>query len=296
MLPAKDIAGRRAVGRALMGTGLAAGVLGRLRQQAHLPRPLTAALSVASPAAFTAGAARGRGRAAVTWLLHMNAYEVLFALPYDKPERLRRHLHEDFPRRLDAIIGLGIPVPQRLQEGMRRNRARLTAFDRLVATVYWSWEVVPHLALGWVLWRHPHRFVGDALRLGAMFDMTLVPYTLMPATPPWWSALKDGHMNGHVRRLADEVLRTTIGKPQHVPDENRGSNPWCTMPSNHVASTVMLALILAEIGPVPGALAVAYAFALAFALVYLGEHYLGDVLAGTALAILLHRITRPLES
>jgi hypothetical protein len=61
------------------------------------------------------------------------------------------------------------------------------------------------------------------------------------------------------------------------------------MPSLHFATSVMAALLLAEIGPVPGALAGAYAAALGFALVYLGEHYVTDLLAGAALVALVRR-------
>ena len=50
-----------------------------------------------------------------------------------------------------------------------------------------------------------------------------------------------------------------------------GGNPWAAMPSLHFATSLMAALLLAEIGPIPGALGVGYAAALAFALVYLGS-------------------------
>ena len=45
----------------------------------------------------------------------------------------------------------------------------------------------------------------------------------------------------------------------------------------------MAALLLAEVGPLAGALGFAYAATLGFALVYLGEHYVVDLLAGAAL-------------
>ena len=56
------------------------------------------------------------------------------------------------------------------------------------------------------------------------------------------------------------------------------------MPSLHFGTSVMAAHVLAEVGPVPGALGWTYASALGFALVYLGEHYVIDLLAGLALA------------
>jgi hypothetical protein len=56
------------------------------------------------------------------------------------------------------------------------------------------------------------------------------------------------------------------------------------MPSLHFATSVMAAHVLSDAGPVQGALGWAYAGTLGFALVYLGEHYVIDLLAGLALA------------
>ena len=56
------------------------------------------------------------------------------------------------------------------------------------------------------------------------------------------------------------------------------------MPSLHFATSVMAAHLLAETGPVAGAVGWAYAGTLGVALVYLGEHYVVDLAAGLALA------------
>jgi membrane-associated phospholipid phosphatase len=50
--------------------------------------------------------------------------------------------------------------------------------------------------------------------------------------------------------------------------------------------------VLGEVGPKEAALGWAYAAALGFALVYLGEHYVTDLIAGAALAEAV-RITAP---
>ncbi len=55
------------------------------------------------------------------------------------------------------------------------------------------------------------------------------------------------------------------------------------MPSLHFATSLMAAIHLAEAGPVEGAAGYAYAGTLGVALVYLGEHYVTDLLAGAAL-------------
>jgi membrane-associated phospholipid phosphatase len=63
-----------------------------------------------------------------------------------------------------------------------------------------------------------------------------------------------------------------------------GGNPLAAMPSLHFATSLMGAHLLSEVGPVAGALGWGYAAMLGLALVYLGEHYAVDLLAGAALA------------
>jgi membrane-associated phospholipid phosphatase len=52
----------------------------------------------------------------------------------------------------------------------------------------------------------------------------------------------------------------------------------------------MAARLLSEVGPIPGAIGWSYALTLGFALVYLGEHYLVDLLAGAGLTEGVRRI------
>jgi hypothetical protein len=61
------------------------------------------------------------------------------------------------------------------------------------------------------------------------------------------------------------------------------------MPSLHFATATMGALLLAETGPAAGALGAAYAAVLGFALVYLGEHYVVDLVGGLALTLVVRR-------
>jgi membrane-associated phospholipid phosphatase len=68
-----------------------------------------------------------------------------------------------------------------------------------------------------------------------------------------------------------------------------GGNPLAAMPSLHFATSLMGAHLLRETGPVAGAVGYGYAATLGLALVYLGEHYLVDLIAGAALAEAVRR-------
>jgi membrane-associated phospholipid phosphatase len=127
----------------------------------------------------------------------------------------------------------------------------------------------------------------------AVFDIGASFYWLAPTAPPWYAASAtppgaDG--TPAVRRMMVEYgeffWRDGWGSLYSV----FGGNPLAAMPSLHFATSVMAALLLAEVGPLPGALGFGYAATLGFALVYLGEHYVVDLLAGAALTGAVRRL------
>ena len=61
------------------------------------------------------------------------------------------------------------------------------------------------------------------------------------------------------------------------------------MPSLHFAASLMAAILLTEAGPVEGASGGRTCGALGFALVYLGEHYVIDLVAGAALVWIVRK-------
>ena len=66
-------------------------------------------------------------------------------------------------------------------------------------------------------------------------------------------------------------------------------NPWAAMPSLHFATSRAGGAPARRRQPVAGAAGWAYALTLGFALVYLGEHYVIDLVAGAALVALVRR-------
>jgi membrane-associated phospholipid phosphatase len=71
--------------------------------------------------------------------------------------------------------------------------------------------------------------------------------------------------------------------------DSLGGNPWAAMPSLHFATSLMAAIHLSEAGTAEGIAGWTYALTLGFALVYLGEHYVTDLLAGAALVFAVRR-------
>jgi membrane-associated phospholipid phosphatase len=268
-------------------TGVA---LMRTRRRLGLPRPVSALLAPTVPLALAAGARPSRLRHAAVWAAHMWAYKTSFEVPYDDPEALRRRLRVLYPLRFDRRLGLGVAPTERLQRRLRRP-LEVTALDRGLAAVYAAWDAEPHAVLAWILWRRPERFLDAALRLGATYDLSLFFYWTLPTAPPWWASEHHGLMGGRVARGTLRVRRNLHGEPLEQ-DDVRDANPWASMPSDHFATAAATAMLLSELSPPAGAAGWAYALALGFALVYHGEHYVVDLLAGLALAEGVRRAAR----
>jgi membrane-associated phospholipid phosphatase len=246
--------------------------------------PLTAStVGALGPLCLSVAISRGRVRRAATWLAQMLAYKVAFEAPSDRRAALRERVHIDYPIRMDSVIGLGVPPPQRLQRSLRRP-PRITLLDKAVTLAYALWELEPHASMLWLLLRRPGEFPRAAGRLAATFDLTLLGYWLLPTSPPWWSSEKLGRMDGSVRRVVIEVKRDLRGQPRPIDQHEVGANPWASMPSDHFASALMTGLVLLEANRRLGSLALGYALLLAACLVYLGEHYVIDLTAGAGLA------------
>jgi membrane-associated phospholipid phosphatase len=270
--------------RALLAYVPAAIAFARKRRDMGAPRPLSMLITAATPVAVHAALPPGRKRAAAVWAAHMWAYKVNFEIPYDRPEELRRRLHIDEPLRGDTAIGRGMAPGQRLQRRLR-HPPDLTILDRALSYLYYTWEAAPHLVLAWILRNEPERFRSAAIRLGATFDLSLLGYWAFPSAPPWWASEREGRMDRELRRVVFEVAAELKRQRRPRVDHNPGGNPWAAMPSDHFATAAMTALLLSELGAVPGALGALYALGLGTALVYTGEHYVTDLLAGLALAL-----------
>ncbi len=245
---------------------------------------------------------RTRARDVVLFTLQMWGFVMAHELPYDDPEALRRRLRIHYPIVADRALGLGTLPTVRLQGAISRP-GEVTALDHLLSVVHWAWFMEPHLALLFVEARHPQRFPRAARQLAATYDLGCAIYFAVPTAPPWWSA-EQGYIDAAVERVPGEVAERSSPQVRRIMVDSGeqvwrraweplydsfNSNPWAAMPSLHFATSLMAAIHLAEAGSVPGALGWGYAATLAFALVYLGEHYVTDLVAGAALVVSVRR-------
>jgi membrane-associated phospholipid phosphatase len=273
----------RAVAWALVATGVAAPLL---RRRVKLAPAAVLSSAALAPVALCVAMPRGRMREAGLCGLNMWAYLAAYELPHDDPDRLAERVRIDYPIDVDTVIGLGVPPTVRLQRAFSAP-GRFSALERVLVWCHWMWFMVPHGTLLYVLARRPQRFPSAAVQMYAVFDLGAVFYWVIPTAPPWY-AVRHGRLQGvqdvPVRRMMIEYGEQFWGDRWPALYDVLGGNPLAAMPSLHFATSLMGARLLSEVGPVSGAVGWAYAVTLALALVYLGEHYVADILAGGALA------------
>jgi membrane-associated phospholipid phosphatase len=267
-----------------------------LRKRVSAPPLLTQAVAFGAPVGLCVAVPRSRTRDVATCCLQMWAYIAAYKAPHDDELAQRERVHIDYPIELDRALGLGELPSLRLQRALARvdpqtRQPGWRALDHVLVWTHWAWFIVPHCALVYILVFHPERFSRAAVMTYSVFDIGASFYWLAPTAPPWYaaSAAPDGEESA-VRRMmveyGEQLFRDRWGPLYSV----FGGNPLAAMPSLHMATSLMAALLLAETGPAAGGLGFSYALTLGLALVYLGEHYVVDLLGGAALTLAVYRL------
>jgi membrane-associated phospholipid phosphatase len=267
-----------------------------LRKRVPAPALAMQAIAYGAPVGLCIALPRSRGRDVATCALQMWAYVAAYKSPHDDAAAQAERVHVRYPIVADRVLGLGELPTLRLQRALARrgpDGPEWGALDRVLVWVHWSWFIVPHGSLLYILARRPQAFARAATMTYAVFNLGASIYWVLPTAPPWYAADVDEQTGAgatEVRRMMVEYgelfWRDGWGSLYSV----FGGNPLAAMPSLHFATSVMAALLLAEVDPVAGAIGFGYAATLGFALVYLGEHYLVDLLAGTALTLTVRRM------
>lgn len=258
-----------------------------LRRRLRVPAPVTVAACAGGPLALAVLFPRSKKRDVALYAMQMWAFIMVHEIPFDDPERLRARLRSRYPIVSDRVLGGGRLPNTRLQQRLARL-PRVGVVDRVLTWTHWLWFFEPYVSLALVLVRNNERFPRAARQMAAVFDLGCAVYFAVPTAPPWWAS-EEGLTGEEVRRIMVEVGEDTWGSAWPKMYDALGGNPWAAMPSLHFATSLVAALSLSEVGKVEGALGWTYAGTLGFGLVYLGEHYVTDLLAGAALVAVVRR-------
>ncbi|HEY3738176.1 MAG TPA: phosphatase PAP2 family protein [Jatrophihabitans sp.] len=125
----------------------------------------------------------------------------------------------------------------------------------------------------------------------------LATYVLFPEAPPWMAS--QNHVIGEVHRISAlgwTYLHASFAHQALESGQNGGANPVAAMPSLHFAFSFLAAMFLAQrIASRWRNLIYLYPVVMALTLVYTGEHYVIDEIAGLAYALAAHFAIRRFE-
>jgi len=238
------------------------------------------------PGLFLIAIVLGRGRRFVAdWLPFLGlllGYESLRSAV----DVINTQVHWATLANVDTFLGFGVSPTHRLQDWF--YRPGVNPLNVSVAIVYLLHFVAP-VGLAFALWlrdrRAYWRFTSALLLVSFAGYFTFLAF---PAAPPWMAAQR-GYLPAVHTVIPDTLSQIVHPGLVAFAWSNVGSNAVAPFPSLHAAWPMIVALALAaytkaRLGRWRWLLFLYPAF-VGFAVIYGGEHYLIDVLAGYAYAI-----------
>ena len=199
---------------------------------------------------------------------------------------------------IERIIGLG-GLPTTWLQGLFHSGPVWTqanpVYDNLatISVVFYFLHFPLPLAVGFLLWIHQRRFYYDYVAALILLSMAaFVTYLLLPVAPPWW-AEQYGYVSGvlHLRDTGFQGLAHIFGFGNYFYSYSLysiSSNDVAAFPSLHAAYPFLGFLFARRAFGKAGYLMLAYTACIWFAIVYLGEHWVVDIIGGVVYASLAY--------
>ncbi len=193
---------------------------------------------------------------------------------------------------IEKIIGLG-GLPSILVQSLHHGGPAAPDALAVVSEVFYFLHFPLPLIIGFLLWIHERRTYYDFVAALIILSMAaFVTYLLLPVAPPWW-ADKYGYLTntGHVMRLSEsgfDGLKNLFGFSGYFFSYSSvygmSPNEVAAFPSLHAAYPFLAFLFARRAFGKAGFLMLAYTACIWFAVVYLGEHWVVDIIGGVVYA------------
>lgn len=213
----------------------------------------------------------------IPFLIVFMSYEAMNGL-VGKISQLNLHTA---PYNLEVALFSGQAPTLILQQSMRSP-----ILDYVGAFFYTIYFFVPTI-FGFVIWRESHKdYWKYIVALGILTYSALVTFLVYPVAPPWLNPNIAGQgLNPHVIRILTDSVDTSIGIPVYKTIYDfLGSNLYAALPSLHSALPWLIYLFAHKIWKWRALPVLIIPVGTWFSAVYLGEHYVVDVVGGIAYA------------
>jgi len=193
--------------------------------------------------------------------------------------RLGLPVHTLYVIRIEQFLFGGVPSVM-LQDLFLRSHSptEFGWFEKFITVAHGS-HFVAFLMVGFIIWLYQPRFFRFfKVSFYLTIFLGLLGYFAVPTVPPWMASTVFG--------LLPRIVRfNAIIYNLAIPDISSGfdTNPIAAMPSLHAAFPFLCALILWRVYRWRAWPFFLYALLMQFAIIYTGDHYVTDALAGFVL-------------
>jgi membrane-associated phospholipid phosphatase len=147
----------------------------------------------------------------------------------------------------------------------------------IVANGFYMTHFISAIALGLLLWlKRRDQYWPYLLGLTVLSYAAFLTYVLFPAAPPWWASMY-GYLRGQPVDLSHSLL-----SPGYI---MATGNPVASMPSLHTAYPFYIFFYCAYLWGKKALSVLILPLGVAISSIYLGHHYIIDILAGILYAI-----------
>lgn len=224
---------------------------------------------------------RGARSATVLWTLGQTAIVVLAVFLYFRIRNVTEGSYDVAVAHAQDVIELerrlGIAVEDSLQEPFLRSDTLATIANSVY--IYGHWPVIV-TTMVWTVWRHREVFLvlRDGMIVSGLLGMTV--FVTWPLAPP---------------RLADTGMVDTITQDNdayRVLQPSQFTNQFAAMPSLHAGWDVLVGIAIATAAGsvLLRAVGISLPVLMVISVMVTGNHYLLDVVAGVALALVGHAV------
>jgi membrane-associated phospholipid phosphatase len=232
----------------------------------------------------------GRGRLFLRDWIPFVALFFAYELMRGYADKFGQAIHVTDVISIERIVGLG-GLPTVWLQGLLHT-GPATSPDNLatLSVVFYFLHFPLPLAIGFLLWIHQRRVYYDYVAALIVLSMVaFVTYLVLPVAPPWWAA-DHGYVTGvlHLRDTGFNGLAQTFGFGNYFYSYSVysiSSNDVAAFPSLHAAYPFLAFLFARRAFGRAGWLMLAYTACVWLAIVYLGEHWVVDIIGGVVYAV-----------
>ncbi len=163
--------------------------------------------------------------------------------------------------------------------------------DFMAVAMHWSFFVVPHAVFGFLWFRRRSLAATYGAAVLVTLYLGLALFWIVPTVPPWLAA-RQGALGPTYRVMNFVTSGVDSGAYRDLYSTLAAPNPVASVPSIHMALTFLVLLWVRETAPRWTLPVLGYNLAMGFSLVYLGEHYVFDLLVGMGVAAIGHYVLR----